>query len=114
MKSCRDCGEMHEVKAKHGNGKYYYKSYCNTCCNLRQKAGVYGITLDTILELKSIDKCQICYINLPETKDRFIDHCHETGNVRGVLCTKCNSGLGQFKDNTEILLNAIKYLNYGK
>ncbi len=39
-----------------------------------------------------------------------IDHCHTTGKVRGLLCSRCNTGLGLFKDNPEYLQNAITYL----
>lgn len=39
-----------------------------------------------------------------------IDHCHKTGSVRGMLCGNCNNGLGRFKDSTELLKNAINYL----
>lgn len=39
-----------------------------------------------------------------------IDHDHETGQVRGILCFQCNSGLGKFKDSKESLLRAIEYL----
>jgi hypothetical protein len=39
-----------------------------------------------------------------------LDHCHETGEFRGFLCSNCNLGLGKFKDDPEILLNAIAYL----
>ena len=39
-----------------------------------------------------------------------LDHCHETGEFRGFLCHNCNTGLGKFKDDPEILLNAIAYL----
>ena len=39
-----------------------------------------------------------------------LDHCHETGEFRGFLCNNCNVGLGKFKDDPEILLNAIAYL----
>jgi len=38
------------------------------------------------------------------------DHDHKTGLTRGYLCVNCNNGLGQFKDNTESLLFAIRYL----
>jgi hypothetical protein len=39
-----------------------------------------------------------------------LDHCHENGDFRGFLCANCNTGLGKFKDDPEILLNAIAYL----
>jgi recombinational DNA repair protein (RecF pathway) len=39
-----------------------------------------------------------------------IDHCHKTGVIRGVLCDKCNIGLGAFKDNPALLHRAAEYL----
>ncbi|MEU8007743.1 endonuclease domain-containing protein [Catellatospora sp. NPDC049111] len=39
-----------------------------------------------------------------------VDHDHEFGNVRGILCFNCNGGLGQFKDNEQSLARAIEYL----
>jgi hypothetical protein len=39
-----------------------------------------------------------------------VDHCHATGKIRGLLCTKCNQGLGSFENNVEWLQNAIDYL----
>lgn len=60
-------------------------------------------------------KCAIC--NQIETTKRrgkdvalSVDHCHETGAIRGLLCNNCNNGLGQFKDNAQNLLNAVAYL----
>lgn len=59
-------------------------------------------------------KCKICgseVASLSRPNISFmIDHCHEKGHVRGLLCYHCNIGLGHFKDNTEYLMNAIKYL----
>ena len=40
-----------------------------------------------------------------------VDHCHKSGSLRDLLCYSCNSGLGQFKDNTELLLKAVDYLH---
>jgi hypothetical protein len=61
-------------------------------------------------------KCAICF--LPETsksnnekiKNLAIDHCHKTGVIRGLLCQKCNIGLGAFLDNPDLLKKAIIYL----
>ena len=39
-----------------------------------------------------------------------VDHCHDTGNVRGLLCRACNLAIGYFEDNIESLDEAIKYL----
>lgn len=56
-------------------------------------------------------RCAICGRHQSEIKrSLFIDHCHKTGLVRGLLCHKCNLLLGHSNDNPEILMNAIKYL----
>jgi len=64
------------------------------------------------MSLKQSGKCAICFA--PPEDDRYgvlcVDHCHETGKVRGLLCIKCNTGLGRFEDKLQILINAIHYL----
>ena len=40
-----------------------------------------------------------------------VDHCHTTGNVRGLLCNRCNTAIGLFKDDPAVLASAINYLN---
>ena len=54
--------------------------------------------------------CEICKQMCPTGKRLAVDHCHKTNNVRGLLCSECNTGLGKFRDNTELLLKAINYL----
>ena len=55
--------------------------------------------------------CAICGTHQSNLKKRLhVDHCHDTGKVRGLLCMSCNNGIGSMKDNIEILANAIKYL----
>ena len=77
----------------------------------------------TILELspyqfmleKQGGVCAICKKTCSSGKSLAIDHDHDTDEVRGLLCGKCNRGLGIFNDSSHILLVAAKYLqNYGK
>jgi len=55
--------------------------------------------------------CAICRKTCSSGKALAIDHDHKTGVVRGLLCGKCNRGLGLFCDSKELLLNAYTYLN---
>ena len=50
--------------------------------------------------------CQICR----ERKDLVVDHDHKTGKIRGLICRRCNSALGYWKDSPENLLRAIEYI----
>lgn len=44
----------------------------------------------------------------------YVDHCHITGKIRGLLCGGCNSGIGYFEDNIETLNKAISYIEASK
>jgi DNA-directed RNA polymerase subunit RPC12/RpoP len=57
-------------------------------------------------------KCAICKkdYQLGGSKGLFVDHDHETKEVRGLLCRKCNSAIGQLEECKEILIEAIRYL----
>lgn len=74
----------------------------------------YGITLDQYREmyLSQDGKCAICDESKPDCgKDGLVvDHCHDSGNVRKLLCTHCNKGIGQFKEDIHRLNKAIEYL----
>ena len=94
---CRDCKK--EVAKKYRNPKKARE------LQFRKK---YNITLDerNKLSKKQNGKCVICGSDEP----LVIDHDHETGKIRGLLCNLCNVGLGSFKDNIDSLNNAIRYL----
>lgn len=71
----------------------------------------YNLTLEEIDQLLITQnyKCLICGESLLVNK-RHIDHNYKTGKVRGILCAKCNTGLGQFRDNSELLRKAVVYM----
>jgi len=54
--------------------------------------------------------CAICQRPPEKNRRLAIDHDHKTGAVRGLLCTRCNVGLGQFGDKTKLLSRALDYL----
>ena len=112
MKTCSRCKEekSHDSFTKNGTAVDGYYSMCKSCKRDAQYYQTYGITQDNYNELLELqdNKCAICF-NTPKKK-LFVDHCHSTGKVRGLLCQHCNFVLGQAKDSTEILFNAISYL----
>ena len=92
----------------------YLKSRCKTCSSkivrLWRLKNDFGMTEAQQKQMitKQKNKCPICGDLLND--NYHTDHDHKTGRVRGILCSYCNQGLGQFKDNVESLKNAIEYL----
>ena len=80
----------------------------------RDLKNFYGITLEQYNQMV-IDqggKCPLCTRHQDElTRRLVVDHCHETGRVRGLLCNECNKGIGLLKDNPSIMERAIRYVN---
>lgn len=82
---------------------------------LRHKARrlAYGISEQEFNELaeKQQYKCAICTTNAPGGKGNWhVDHDHSNGKIRGLLCHKCNTGIGLLNDDPELLRKAILYL----
>jgi hypothetical protein len=92
------------------------KRMCNTC---RRSHSALVSTLKEQHDYPSVDySCPICNRHMDEismhkqTKLQkwVLDHCHDSETFRGWLCHHCNSGLGAFKDNIEIIKRAVVYL----
>ncbi len=92
----KDKGKEYRLKNKDKIKEYH----------LKEK---YNLTLEEYNKLIT-NRCQIC-----NSKERpHVDHDHATGKVRGILCSTCNTGLGLFHEDIELLKNAIKYLSEGE
>lgn len=77
---------------------------------LKQK---YGIDINDYndLYLSQQGRCFLCGVHSSElNKPLCVDHSHETGKIRSLLCLSCNTGLGQFKENILVMEKAIQYL----
>jgi len=72
----------------------------------------YGLTLTEILKQKEKQQnlCAICKKEMKSSLDCCVDHCHTTKKFRGLLCRKCNIGLGMFGDKLELIEKAKEYL----
>lgn len=88
----------------------YRQRYAGTRINGYRLKYRYGITLEDHKQLFASQdgKCAICCEAFDKTP--HVDHCHKTGSVRGLLCDRCNRGLGYFKDSPVLLIEASKYL----
>lgn len=108
-----------KMKEKRESTKEYRKEYYNDPERKLQYRRKYierefGIKYEQYDQMLEEQKgvCAICGCSetKPNAKYLAVDHNHETGIVRGLLCNNCNRALGLLKDNKEILQNAIKYL----
>lgn len=72
---------------------------------------VYGLSLERYNEMKVEQNgcCRICLTPI-SGKNCHVDHCHQTGKVRALLCGRCNPGIAMFDESPAILLRAVEYL----
>lgn len=126
IRQCRKCrnqrvrNQKSIKKAKDGQRIYYYanktaryENWKRWAANNKEHYSIskiakkYGMTVNDYKErIKSQDSC--CFICNKKSK-LVVDHNHITGEIRRLLCTNCNLGLGHFKDNPELLKNAANY-----
>lgn len=125
-KKCRNtynrryCKDNPDMKKKHNDlrkewrKEYYAKPKNKMKLRNSHLMSQFNLTHDDYEQmLKSQEGvCAICKRHRVATNKEYmaIDHCHDTGDIRGILCNWCNRGLGVFEDNVEFLENAIKYL----
>ena len=95
-----------ELKSKN---KYHRRDKARDTLLKRQ----YDITLDEYREMSKLQnhKCLICGRHKSEFKKCLcVDHNHDTGKIRGLLCSNCNMALGLLKDDINIIKNMVDYV----
>jgi hypothetical protein len=134
VKTCTKCGELKSLDSfgKSVNGAFGFRSQCKTrdsaYNDARRKADpekhkqhqirhhrkkTYGLSDADFHAMweDALGLCEICGYPLRLTKGGYaIDHCHTSGQVRGLLCKPCNTGLGNLRDDVDRLKSAIAYL----
>lgn len=125
---CKQSKKLNEFN-KNKSGKHGVHHYCKDCNSIQKKSSYnyvksrnrgiknrYNLTFEEVENLYTIQnkKCKICkteHSSIYSHGGLYIDHCHTTGKVRGLLCSKCNMLLGNCNDDVSILTSAIDYLS---
>jgi hypothetical protein len=99
-----------ELRAKANEYARHHNKCRPDLARNRQLKHMFGITLADFNRMveEQNNCCAICGEKF--TKTPHVDHDHETRRIRRLLCLQCNSGLGQFRDNEELLIKAADYL----
>lgn len=130
-KKCPKCLEIKSFTLfyKNKHSKTNTSPYCKVCSNLRStsyarnnknKIPTTGYSLKRRYGISSLDYeklllqqnnvCKICHSVCKTGRNLAVDHDHISKKIRGLLCSNCNQGLGNFKDSQELLEKAILYL----
>ncbi len=130
IKLCAKCGKIGldqlDFYIRWGNKykRFYYRSWCIDCeyenydrkrHRKRNYKHNYNMTINDYDNMfnKQDGRCAICgsgNSNRKSSEKFYVDHNHETGKIRGLLCHNCNSALGHIKDDTRILQNMLHYI----
>lgn len=126
MRTCKECGEEKELSAFPQNRPGSFRNTCKSCYADKSRKWRednpdymwaynlwrnYQVTVGDYMKMWEQQgyRCCICEYDY-DKEDLCVDHDHETGLVRGLLCSNCNIGLGMFEDNPQILRAAADYL----
>lgn len=113
---CRCIGCTHAIRVYNARYREANARKIADASRQRERLKRYGLTEGDIRALKRHQgyRCAICRTLFPkdgqEGKRMHVDHCHITNRVRGLLCSRCNSGIGKLGDSVDGLRRALVYL----
>jgi hypothetical protein len=128
---CRRCYQRKPRKKRatcHPDRPHHTRGLCKNCAypgrtsDRQERMRRWGITMKDVEEQFQAQKSRCAICCLPMTMQRWaghgksgtytfaVDHDHQTGLMRGLLCRRCNTGLGNFRDDPKILRRAAGYL----
>jgi len=108
MKECRLCGRMLPVSDYYKLKSERIQAQCRECMQIYMRARRYGLSFAETRDLMASAVCAGCESQVAG-RELHIDHCHDTGRIRGVLCANCNTVLTKHM-TPEILRRLADYL----
>lgn len=110
--TCQLCGKTKlKIDFSRQKGLFIHCKECKSHLNRINRFGIAPGYYDDLLKLQE-GKCAICESELKQEKNlSVIDHCHKTGEIRGILCIKCNTAIGFFGDKPSLFKQAMRYIN---
>lgn len=109
-RKCKSCVTLIAKKYRNANRDRYRE--LSRKWHLKSQYGLSVVDYDQMLTEQE-EKCKVCKIKFDlEDQNRrpHVDHCHNTGKVRGILCFTCNTAIGKMKDDPDLLRKAADYL----
>lgn len=112
---CESCKTAHNAEAAKKYAKEYYPRNKEKVAQQARESWLrtrYDLTVEQYDEMLAAQGggCAICGEQCPSGSRLAVDHDHSTGTVRGLLCVRCNKGLGSFQDSIVRLRAAEQYL----
>ena len=120
---CRGCSEVKPISKfrKNKGCSDGITHQCKDCHYIAQRNGElrrnFGISYAEYLVMLDAQqgRCAICAVRQEDLSKAFaVDHCHSSGKIRGLLCWRCNSSIGRFEEDVNLLKRAIEYLQIHK
>lgn len=115
-KYCKRCGQLKPIEYFERNRPGVFRSECKDCRKLKKRIPARAKRdYERNHPRPAVDTwfyCRICkrHIMIEQSRDVCLDHDHATGKIRGWICNRCNTGMGNFQDDVNILQRAILWL----